>query len=266
MPEHDPNKPHEHDRPEDTGAEAAEDGHIPLSPSERQEAAQINKEHKAEIKAPSLLDSDEDDDTCPRCHARMPSPDAVVCFECGFDQASNKDVRTKVGVEEVDAPGEVKVFCKADRIGWKAPLIAGGVALVGAAVLAAINAQEGAALRDVVRVLLYGPIQTGLGFVAVVATARLLEERIGRMDYAAARMALAVGLFYLCFQLGQSVDAHGMVRFLIGAGLGAGLYFAVLWVLFSLTRTAATMLACSHFVMWLLFKLLIVVVNWIERG
>ncbi len=251
---------------EQHGDPSRDDPHIPLSPS-----ARGGGEPKGRIDAPSLTDeASAAADRCPKCGAEMSSPDAVVCVKCGYDMRSNKPAKTEVGAakdgdEGDEAPAEATIFIEEDHIGWKIPLVIGAAALVSAATLAGVQA-EGGWLRAVVRVLLYGPLQIGLGVGAVAITARLLEERVGRLELALGRMTLAIGLFYLFFMIGQTMNLHPAVQWMIGAGLGGAAYFLVVWLMFAIWPAVALMLAGVHFALWLVLKGTVVLIDWIESA
>ena len=246
---------------------------IPVAPSERDRAP------TPRIDPPSLMDegANADLDRCPNCNTPMPDPDAVVCMNCGWDLVANRPAaapgaRRVRAAETVDddadeSGAERAAIALPDKFGWRLPLAIGAAAVVAAATLAGVQAPAGEWLRPVVRVLLYAPIHVGLGFVALTITARVLGQRLGDAASAACRMALAVGLFYLCYHVGQQfVTLHPAAQWIIGAGAGAALYFLVLWTLYKLTRDGALMVAATHFVLWLAFWLLLITIGWLERS
>jgi len=198
---------------------------------------------------PSLLQSDAID-ACPNCGVEMPGAEAIVCTQCGFDLEANAVRRVEVGETEDEPEQEPDDFCPAGWLGWMTPTIAGAVAIAAAAIIAAINAPERSFLAGL-HALAFGPIYAGLGLAAAVVTARLLEQRFGRVDLAAARMLLAVGLFQLSFHVGQALDIHNTLEFLIGAGVGFGLYALVVWVGFAVNQGAALILFALHLLFWI---------------
>lgn len=200
------------------------------------------------VEKSSLLDESAADDQCPNCGRAMPSPGAVVCMHCGFDQVKNKIVRTKVGTVEVSddpkliAPDE---FVRPGRLGWQAPLVIGAAATIAASVLSGMHAQH-RPVWEGIATLLFAPVFAGIGVAATLVTAVLMEQRFGRLELAVARMMLAVGLVELSWHIGQSLELNNWLQFLIGAGVGAGLYYLVVWWFFSLDRTVAALLSGLH--------------------
>lgn len=266
----------DHDRDDDRPDEAAPpdagdgardvgDRPIPLEPDERDAPGSRAHPARGVINKPSLLDGGDGPDACPNCGAPMRDPDAVFCVRCGYDLVHNRKATTKVGADDDAGGGDADSgdLCTPDKLGWKIPVVVGFAALVSAATLAGVHHPD-AWLRPVVKVMLYGPIQVGLGVLAVIATARLLQQGVGRLEFALGRMALAVGLFYLLFHLAQGIHAASWIPFVVGAALGAGIYYLLVWLTFSLTAGAALMLGCAHFILWLAFRVMIGVVNWLE--
>lgn len=237
-----------------------QDEMIPLEPSDDDQKPSTG----AAPERRSLLD--ESEDTCPSCGAPLPSPDAVVCVKCGYDLVANKARSTaieEVEVDEADAEGDV--FAKRAPLGANVPATIALVAWALAAILAGVFHEAGAA-REIVRVLVYAPVQAGLGFGAVALTARLLEQKIGHMTVAAARIAMCVALFALMMVLGDGINAPGPVQFLVGAALGAGAYFLTAWRLFSTSPGVTGMLMGVHFVFWLLSEGLFLVITWLKAA
>lgn len=211
---------------------------------------------------PSLLDASAHTDACPNCHAPLPDPAAVVCLKCGYDLVANKVHKTNVGEVEVAEETSAGEFVRPGRLGWRAPTLIGGGALVAAAVLSGVYA-PGRPIGHSAATLLFGPVNIGIGVAAVAITARLMQQRLGRIELAGARMLLAVGLMTLLFYIGQALNAPSAVRFLAGAGLGAGLYYLVVWWSFSLNRTVAMLLSLLHLSMWIIFLGLLQLNAWL---
>jgi len=218
------------------GEPAAPEGAAPTAPGPR----------------PSLLDEAGGPDTCPNCGAPMPDAEAVLCLHCGFDQKQNRVIKTKVGVEEVADPADAE-FVRPGRLGFRAPFFAGAILVLLAAILSGVHADTRPILHAVAT-FLFAPVYAGIGVAAVMITAVLMEDRFGRLELAAARMFLAVGIADAAWHAGQTIDAHSAVRFLAGGVLGAGLYFAVVWWFFRLNRTVASLVAILHVSLWLIFR------------
>lgn len=212
--------------------------------------------------APSLLDDAATEDRCPKCGEKMPNPEAVVCLNCGFDQMRNTVIKTKVGAVEVDEDAGPREFVRAGRLGWKAPAIAGAVMLIAAAVLSGMHAEH-RPIGHGVATLLFAPVFTGIGVAAVWLTAILMEERFGRLEHAAGRMLLAVAAVELPWHIAWNLELANPLRFLLGAGVGAGLYYLIVWWMFSLTRTVALMVSLLHLALWAMFMGLLRMNAWL---
>lgn len=208
-----------------------------------------------------------EDDRCPNCGAGMPATDAVVCLNCGYDQVSNRIIKPKVGTVEVEEPGSdaEKFFVKPGRFGWQAPVIAGLALIVTAAILSGVHAEQRAIGRGVAT-LLYGPIYAGLGVAAVMLTAFFLEQKLGRLEHAVGRMLVAVGAAGVCWHAAYLLDVPNALRFFIGAGAGAGLYYLIIWLTFRLDRAIAGMLMTLHLAVWLVFRGLLALEAWLASG
>lgn len=205
---------------------------------------------------PSFLDDADAKDVCPNCNAPMPYPDAVVCLKCGFDQTQNKIIKPKVGADEVepksDEPAGAKDFVRPGRLGWKAPLGIGFALIIAAAVLSGVHAPSRSILHAIAT-LLYAPIYAGIGVAAVMTTAVLMEDRMGKLELAVGRMTLAVGLAILSWHIAFGLGLGNPLPFLLGASVGGGLYFLTVWWTFSLNRTVATLLSLLHLSLWIVF-------------
>lgn len=253
-------------RPVDDPPTDAEDEIIPLEEKPESKAGPGQGDQgreKSDVRR-SLLD--EAEDVCPACGAALPTADAVVCTRCGYDFVANRPRSTEIGEVEIDeAESERDVFSRRRPLGVRFPV---GVA-IGAWALAAIGAGAFAqthAVRAVVAMLVYVPVQIAIGLGAVVVTARLLEQRLGRIDVAAARISMCVALFAMFFSLGEAVNAHNAVQFLLGGALGLGAYFLCAWRLFSISPPVTAMLLSVHFAMWLVSEGLFLAVAWLKSA
>ncbi len=207
-------------------------------------------------------------DRCPNCGADMSDSDAVICVDCGYDLVKGKLRAVKLGTTEEDEEKPTDLS-RPSAFGWKISLGLGAAAIVAAATLAGVNAAgaETAAMdvaRAVLRVLVYGPVQLGLGLAAVYMTARMLDVKLGRVDVAAGRMTMAVGFAYLTFQLMHTLGMAPAAQYLLGAALAAVMYYIVIWLTFSLAPKVAGLLGAWHAVMWIAFYVLIFIINWLE--
>jgi|GEM_PF-5868195 len=200
---------------------------------------------------------------CPSCGADV-AADALVCAKCGWDFARNEKITTQTGEVHVEKPEEQlerAALSRPGKLDWRTPLIVGVIALFLAAILAggqswgiAQSGKIGAWIVAFFNVLINGLIRTGLGLAALLFVARVLEAPFGKIGLAAARMALAVGLFYLAVVAAHGLHIHPGVAWVIGAGLGSAMYYVVIMWMFSLERDAALMVGGAHFILWLATK------------
>lgn len=202
------------------------------------------------------------DDRCPKCGRPMPHPDAVVCMHCGYDQLQNKVIKTKVGSVEVEENAGPKEFVRTGKLGWQTPAILGGAMIIAAAVLSGMHAPY-KPISHGIATFLFAPVFAGIGVAAVWVTALLMEERFGRLEHAAGRMLLAVATVELAWHIAWNLELANPLRFLIGAGIGVGLYFLIVWWMFSLTRTVALMASLIHLTLWAIFMGLLKMNEWL---
>lgn len=246
---------------DDKGRREGEE-HIPLEPSERPDIAPKKEERVKGEDVRSLIEEARTSaENCPNCGARMKA-EAVVCTNCGWDLVRNKLIRPEIEADEIE---EKTALATEGLINWKVGLALALAAWVGAMGVAA-GATETDTLREVVRIGLYAPILAGLGFIAGVMTAKLLETGVGDYAALAARMALAVALAYLGHRLGMALDLPRPAPGLVGLLLAFGGYVATIFFTLSLTWTATLLLAGLHLVMWLLFRGLRWAIDWVEAG
>lgn len=216
----------------------------------------------------SLLDDSGAPDRCINCGASMPNKDAVVCLHCGYDQVRNTILKTKLGADEIEPNSESAGphdFVRPGRLGWKAAAILGAVFTVVASVLSGMHAAHHPILHGLAT-FLYAPVFAGLGVAAVMLAAILLEDRFGKLEYAAGRMLLAIGLVELAWHAAGNLDIANALRGLLGVGVGAGLYFLVVWWTFALTRQAAMLVSLLHLVLWAIFTGLVQLNAWLAAA
>lgn len=138
------------------------------------------------------------------------------------------------------------------KLGWKAPLLVGATLFIVAVVLAATNATPGGLWRAVGYQFLHIPINTALGFAALIALKVLTERPLGYWKGALARLFVAVCAFHAVMALTLDFALAGAVLWLSGALI----YGAIVW--FS-TRTSvkeAFVLSLSHLILWAFVQLL----------
>ncbi len=214
---------------------------------------------------PSLLDDAANEDVCPHCNKPLKDPSAVVCMNCGYDLLANKILKTQVGDVEVAEDVALEDFARAGRLGWKTPVIVAAAALLLAAILSGMNA-TGRPVGHALATLLFGPVYAGVGVAAAAITAKLLLQPFGRIELAGARMLLATAIVMASFHVGQAIDAPNAVQFLVGAGIGAGLYYLAVWWLFSLNSTIAFLLSLLHLSLWAFFLGLLQLNAWLATS
>lgn len=142
------------------------------------------------------------------------------------------------------------------RLGWRFPLIAGAVAMLGAVVLAGVYASATTPWwKASLRQLIDAPLYAWVGVGALLAMAQLMERAFGSVYYVLARMAFAVGMFALLWQLAGAVvieqSWHNAARWPMAALSGAIVYG--LWCLYSfrMNRNELGMLAGLHLAGWM---------------
>jgi hypothetical protein len=177
----------------------------------------------------SLLRDDEI--ACPRCGKPM-GPGAVVCLSCGFDMKANA-VRT-VEMGEEHAPDEPERLSPEHRPGVRTLLIVGGVAIAIAMVLGGWigfngNGGIGHGLGRALLAAYEGAVYTGVGVVAMLIAARMLDLKLGRLDLAAARMLVCVGAALIVLQVRIDIALLGPILISV---LGVAVYGAAVLVLF----------------------------------
>ncbi len=236
-----------------------EQEHIPLEPSGRDEPPKA-ADGGEDVR--SLIDQARASaEKCPNCGAPM-AAEAIVCTACGWDLVRNELIRPEVAADEIE---ESTALATAGLIDWRIGLGLAAAAWVGAmGVTAAFS--EADTLRQVVRVALYGPIHAGLGLLAGIVTARLLETKVGDFALLAARMALAVALAYLGRRLGGVLDLPQPAPALLGITLALAAYLATVFFSLSLAWGATVLLGGLHFVLWLLFRALRLAINWVDAA
>ena len=198
------------------------------------------------------------DDTCPRCHATL-AHDAVMCVKCGYDLKANVVREPGVGVVEVEPPRSTPAdtdFVVPGRGSAQVLATTGVFLTLGALIFSGMNAERAGfwVVVGTIALTLYNiAVHTGTGIAAVIAAARLCEQKFGRLDIAAARMFVAVSLFHLVTALHIPIHA-GLAQVLKWAA-AMGLYYLAVWLLFKKDRYGAMLIALSHFGLWVLLQL-----------
>lgn len=189
-------------------------------------------------------------DTCPNCGAAL-APDEILCMKCGYDLEANVVRKPKVDEgEAADAePEEPDLFVEPGRGPPKLLAIAGGVITVAAMVLAGVNARvDGAAVAAAVILPLYEVLlHTASGVLALFIVSKLVEERFGNPELAAARMMVAFALFQLFMAMEIPVQVVGGV---LKSILGLGAYWLAVWWLFKKTPAVTLLIMAAHIALW----------------
>ncbi len=138
---------------------------------------------------------------CPKCREPM-AHDAVLCMKCGYDLAAGRVRETQVGPAEVkEVAPEIPEFSAKGRLDPVALTVVGGL-LLGAAMFAAgwfapATATTGNRAASVGLTALTALMQTGAGLLAVAIAAAAGKRRFGSVEFAAARIFVAVSAFLL---------------------------------------------------------------------
>jgi hypothetical protein len=209
------------------------------------------------------------DDDCPRCHKPL-AHDAVMCVNCGYDLKANVVRQPEHGevIVPVAKAGGPKEFVTPGR-GSAQVLAACGVFIaLSALIIAGINAREWGTwiVLGTVALTLYSIIlHTCTGVVAVIIAAKLCEEKLGNLEIAAARMFVAVGLFYATSRLHLPITWAFLAGLLVWAA-ALGIYYLVLWFLFKKDRFGTGLIALSHFAIWMLLEAGTALASWVASG
>lgn len=174
-----------------------------------------------EPKRPSLTDKGSlldgpGAEPCPKCGKPL-AAGAVICLECGYDMRASTARTVEVGEEHAEAEPDPTVLSEAGGPGPKTLMVIGTVLAIAAMVLTGMTAAKpssasfwyiaGQIFVTAFTILLH----TGTGVVAVLLAAKLLEQKIGRLDYAAGRMFVAVAAAWLGFSVEVPVPFLGWV-------------------------------------------------------
>lgn len=212
------------------------------------------------------------DEDCPRCHAPL-AHEAVMCVKCGYDLKANVIREPEIGpavaapASSADGASPVREFVVPGR-GTPQVLATCGVFItLSALIIAGIAARQWGVwvILGSIALTLYSIfLHTCTGVVAVIAAARLTEEKFSRLELAAARMFLAISLFYATARL-QLPLPPVLSGILVWAG-AIGLYFLAVWFLFKKDRYGTALIALAHFLMWLLLEVGTGLAAWVAAG
>ncbi len=238
------------------------------SPSESQPPAATSASMPKARPAPAPLPLDLVDEDCPRCHKPL-AHEAVMCVNCGYDLKANVVREPEIGVASpVAAPAGVREFVTPGRGSAQVLATCAVFMSIAAMIVAGVNAGQWGAwvVLGTVGLTLYNiALHTCTGVVAVIVAAKLSEERFSRLELAAARMFLAVSLFYTISALQIPIPVVVLARLLSWGG-AIGVYFLAVWLLFKKDRFGATLIALSHFAMWVLLEMGIHLAAWVAAG
>lgn len=191
---------------------------------------------------PSLVAGATDDlsaDFCPRCGKAM-SPAAIICVSCGFDMRTGKDATSdKISGLQSSRPDDqhdarpplfVPQGDGPQTINPKVLMLTAGLFALVAAVLAAtfLPALPNAASYSwwarparVLLVIMALLVHTAAGVLAVYLAALWLDFRVGAMEQATGRIAVAVAVFLAVIHI-----PLGFATAASGANASAGSWWA----------------------------------------
>jgi hypothetical protein len=195
----------------------------------------------------------------------MTDPQHLVCLRCGFDLKTLKVVKTKTGVEEVEAPGAAREadvaasFSSPGRGGLYVPLTLAAVAgiVIIAGCLAGSRglflphgegqdppyATFGGRMQGIARFVLTSGIWTGCAIAASFITAHLMGRKLGDLKLAAARMLGIIAVAQLARFIYLETRS---IEWIIESALQVGVFIGLSMLLFKLAaRDAATLAACT---------------------
>lgn len=187
---------------------------------------------------------------CPNCGAPLARGE-VLCMKCGYDLEANVVRKPKVSEEErvEESPEEPELFVEPGRGSPKLLTIAGGVITMAAMVLAGVNTTaKGAAI--IAAVVLPGYevlLHTASGVLALFIVSKVVEQRFGNPELAAARMMVAFALFQLFMAMHIPVQVVGGV---LKSILGLGAYWVAVWWLFRKTPAVTLLIMAAHIALW----------------
>lgn len=133
--------------------------------------------------------------------------------------------------------------------GARVSLIVGATLTVGAIVMAAIRAEEGAWLRGV-WTLYEVALTTLLGLFALVSAAYFSERGLNEVPTALARVLVPTSAALLAFNLDIPIPTRSDEMLLAGA-----VYYAVALGVFRLPRFETNILCLGHFGLWLVVRM-----------
>src|SRR5262245_17275487 len=195
---------------------------------------------KPKIEAPGLLDDFEED------------ADFSADPELDLAVGRKPTVVTSVGAPAPEVPPFVKPGLGEARH-WA---IVGAVLLVAAMIATAVTAVPGTGAGQIgLRILLtvYSTlVSAGTGVVAVYIAARLLEQPLGNVELAAARMFTAVSAFVLVQSLSLRLTGVDWIDNTINLVLATAAYLGTIAATFRIwDRIALAYIAGSHMLLWL---------------
>jgi len=218
---------------------------------------------------PAPLPLDLADEDCPRCHKPL-AHEAVMCINCGYDLKANVIREPELGEVVVTAQQSAgaKEFVTPGRGSAQVLATCGVFITIGALIIAGVNDRQWGAfvLLGSIAIMLYNILlHTCTGVVAVILAAKFTEERFTRLELAAARMFVAVALFYALSSLRLPINL-AFVAGLLAWVSALGVYFGVVWWFFKKDRYGTALIALAHFLMWLLLQLGPVLASWVASG
>ncbi len=247
-------------------------GHIPLDlPESLRVRPQPAPAPDLSTSRPSLVPDSTDLDACPNCGKPM-AADAVVCFNCGYDQKSARVVKPEVGVVVLEPQPPVRrekpEFVLPGRGSPRVVAIAGVACVLAAMIVSATvskNATVGIAAALAGLVLVQTLLHTGTGVAGVWLASKFTATQFERhVDLAASRMLLAVGVFQLVAALRLSLESP-FARAPVFL-LAVGAYWLVLFAFFRRSHRDTSLLAACHMGVWMLVEFSVQIQTWLASA
>jgi len=252
--------------PDDAHNAGGSSPEIPIDPHPSDVPA---KARPAAAIPPAPLPLDLADDDCPRCHKPL-AHDAVICIHCGYDLKANVIRAAEIGqvVAPLPAISGEKEFVTPGRGSAQVVATCGVFITLAALIISGINAREWGAwvVLGTVAMTLYNILlHSCTGVVAVIVASKLSEEKFTRLELAAARMFLAIAIFYAVSSFRLPIPIAFVAMILVW-GSAIATYFLVVWFLFKKDRFGAALIALAHFLMWMTLEMGAHLAAWVASG
>jgi hypothetical protein len=201
-----------------------------------------DKKPRASIEADGLLedfDEDADFDHDPEVSTALESP------------AGKKQKRLEAEVVAAS-------FVRPGMGPWRVWAAIGSIELIAALIFAAVKYSANHPVAHALLVIYDGMLHTGTGVVAVLVGAKVVEERFGSFELAAARMLAAMGALLLVLNLRIPLTSTNFEEW----ALAVAAYVAVVWATFRFSRAELLVVTGAHFGLWLIVQLGMMLTRW----